>query len=375
VGLVGKRKVRAVSEGCIRDVFIKHFGKPVEEFESFKRATEGYSKVNYCCARRVLPFYFLFLDQNPDQVIECRKRDLVSDDVTENERYERRTTAYLKDMLSKGLAGRTVSSHLGRIQGFYKNNARRLRLNMGRLKIPKGRKRRKYSPSNEEVRLLFNKADCARDKLIVALMYQNGPAPVDASLLCCGDYPLEPWIYFERSRSKTGEVWHSVSMPDVCECLRAYLNVRGAYQASDSLFFSREGVLDAAGISQVVHGLIGSVSELKAISGFKPTSLRDAFEDALVDAEVYSKVKEALMGHVSSIEHEYGGHNKVISHLVEAMKKAYPLLCLNDSNKVDSALVGLTKEDVELFKEMKKELPLLREVRDLLKSRDDGKIE
>lgn len=24
---MGKRKVRAVSEGCIRDVFIKHFGK------------------------------------------------------------------------------------------------------------------------------------------------------------------------------------------------------------------------------------------------------------------------------------------------------------------------------------------------------------
>ena len=180
---MSKRKPRALIVGCIRDSFIKRFGKPIEEFDAFKRASEGYSRVNYCTARRVLPYYFLFLDQDPDQVIEDRKRDLISEDVTENERFERQTAAYLKGLLERGLAGRTVTSHLGRIQGFYKNNARRLRLNMGHLKIPKARKRRKYSPSNEEVHMLFNKADCARDKLVIALMYQNGPAPIDVSLL------------------------------------------------------------------------------------------------------------------------------------------------------------------------------------------------
>jgi site-specific recombinase XerD len=386
---LGKRKPREVSEGSIRDQFIKHFGKPIEEFDSFKRASEGYTKGNYSAFRRVLPYYFLFLDQTPDQVIECRKRDLVSEDVTDNEQYERRTAAYLKGMLADGLAGRTVSTHLGRIQGFYKNNARRLRLNMGHLKIPKGRKRRKYSPSNEEVRLLFSKADCARDKLIVALMYQNGPTPIDVSALCCGDYPVEPWVYFERSRSKTGEVWHSVSMPDVCECLKAYLNVRGNYKPTDPLFFSREGFLDAGGISQVVHGLIGSIPELKAISGLKPTSLRDAFEDALVDAEIYHKVKEALMAHSSGIEQEYGGHNKMVSHLVAAMKKVYPLLCLNDLNRVSGSVAGFSPEELEKLKAVLSRYDEVMTIADLVKNgklmhvddpelikrlRDEGKI-
>lgn len=263
---------------------------------------------------------------------------------------------------------------MGRIQGFFSNNGRRLSLDLPRLKLSKARKTRKYSPSNDDVRLLVGKADCARDKLIVALMYQNGPAPVDASLLCCGDYPVEPWVYFERSRSKTGEVWRGISTPDVCEYLKTYLNVRGNYKASDPLFVGREGTLDSEALSQIVHLLIVKAN-LAKISGFKPTSLRDAFEDALVDAEIYHKVKEALMAHSSSIEHEYGGHNKMVTRLVEAMKKAYPLLCLNDANKADAALAGLTKEDIEIFKEIKKELPLLREVRDLLKSKDDGKIE
>ena len=86
-------------------------GNQFEELDTFKRATEGYSKTNYCTARRVLPHYFLFLDQTPDQVIEIRKRDLISDDVTENERYERRDSCLLEgNAWVRILAGRTVTS-------------------------------------------------------------------------------------------------------------------------------------------------------------------------------------------------------------------------------------------------------------------------
>jgi hypothetical protein len=71
---------------------------------------------------------------------------------------------------------------------------------------------------------------------------------------------------------------------------------------------------------------------LYSIPGIKPTSLRDAFEDALADAETYHKTKETLMGHTSTIEHHYGSHNKMVSGLIEAMKKVYPLICLNEAN-------------------------------------------
>jgi hypothetical protein len=182
--------------------------------------------------------------------------------------------------------------------------------------------------------------------LIVALMYQNGQAPVDVSLLCCGDYPSEPWTYFERSRSKTGEVWRGVSTPDVCEFLKAYLNVRGVSASDKPLFVGRFGPLDSEGISEIVHKLIRAVPELSEIDGLKPTSLRDAFEDALVDAETYHKVKEALMAHSSGIEQEYGGHKQMVSKLTEAMKKAYPLLCLNDALRNGKA-INLTEVDAE----------------------------
>ena len=291
---------------CIRDLFVKHFGKSIEEYESFKNATQGLKNSTYTSYRRMLPHYFLFIDQDPDSVIKQRKLDLVSEDDTQAERYERLTASYVKNLVDRGLAGNFVTNHLSRVQGFYSNNGRRLGLMMRKLKISKARRTHKFSPNNEEARSLFAVADCARDKLIVALMYQNGPAPIDVSLLCCGDYPVEPWAYFERSRSKTGEVWHGVSVPDVCECLKAYLNVRGKYKPEDRLFIGREGALNGKGVSSIVRELIVKAG-FGSVKGFKPTSLRDAFEDALVDAETYHKTKEALVGHVSNISRNMAG--------------------------------------------------------------------
>ncbi len=358
---------RNVKDGCIRDLFVKHFGKPIEEYESFKHATEGLKNSTYTSYRRMLPHFFLFIDEDPDSVIKQRKLDLLIEDDTQGERYERLTASYVKFLVDRGLAGNFVTNHLSRVQGFFSNNGRRIGLMMRKLKIPKARRSHKFSPNNEEVRGLFAVADCARDKLVVALMYQNGPLPVDVSLLCCGDYPSEPWIYFERSRSKTGEVWHGVSTPDVCECLKAYLKVRGKYKSEDLLFIGREGALKGKGVSSIVRDLIVKAG-FGSVKGFKPTSLRDAFEDALVDAETYHKTKEALVGHVSKIEQEYGGYNKMVSHLVEAMKKTYPLLCLNDLNRVSGEVAGFSLQELEKLKAVLGRYDEVMTIADLVKN-------
>jgi hypothetical protein len=94
---------------------------------------------------------------------------------------------------------------------------------------------------------------------------------------------------------------------------------------------------------------------LNGNNGFKPTSLRDALEDALVEANVNHKIKEALMGHVSDIEHEYGGHNKLIINVVEAMKKAYPLLSLNGLTRI-STDQHVSKEEFESMKQRLQEM-------------------
>ena len=311
-----------------RRQFQQKFGKPIEEYDSIKRAVEGIRDVTRQNYYRVLPGYFLFLNEDPDKVIEQRRKDIGSKNYEQAENYERKTMAFANTLLAKGHSGRGVQGVIGRIQGFFANNSRRYSLDMRRLKLPKARKVQKYSPTNEEIRHLYTMADGSRDRLIVAIMYHNGLAPVDVSCLNVGDLPLEEWAYYEKSRSKTGEIFRAVVTPDIAFELKTYLKIRGTPQKGEPLFTGRQGQLDNQAISGLISELIEK-SGLNGNSGFKPTSLRDAFEDAMVEANVNHKIKEALMGHVSSIEHEYGGLNKLVINVVEAMKKAYPFLALN----------------------------------------------
>jgi integrase len=353
-----------------RQQFQQIFGRPIEEYDSVKRAVESVREVTRQNYYRTLPGYFLFLNENPDQVIEQRRKDIGDKNYEQAENYERKTMAYANTLLSKGHSGRGVQGFIGRIQGFFANNSRRYSLDMRRLKLPKARKVQKYSPTNEELRHLYTIADCSRDRLIVALMYQNGLAPVDVSLLNVGDLPSEEWAYYEKSRSKTGEIFRSVVTPDMAYELETYLKIRGNPSKGEPLFVGRQGPLDNQAISGIISELIEK-SGLNGNNGFKPTSLRDALEDALVEANVNHKIKEALMGHVSNIEHEYGGHNKLIVNVTEAMKKAYPLLSLNGLTRVSSES-QVSKEE---FESMKKQYEgRMKELQDKLEL-VDGKIE
>jgi len=167
-------------------------------------------------------------------------------------------------------------------------------------------------------------------------------------LLNVGDLPVEEWAYYEKSRSKTGEIFRSVVTPDIAYELKTYLKIRGTPSKGEPLFVGRQGPLDNQAISAILSELIEK-SGLGGNNGFKPTSLRDALEDALVEANVNHKIKEALMGHVSNIEHEYGGQNNLIVNVVEAMKKTYPFLTLNGLTRVSTGQ-HVPKEEFEAMK-------------------------
>lgn len=321
------KEIRTTAE---RHKFKDRFGKDISEYETFKTATEGLKTSTVYCYIKNLPGFFLFLDMDPDQAIEQRKKDITTDE----EFFERKTAAYIKQFLDTGRTG-AARLRRNRILGFFSNNGKRLALDLrNRARVPKGRRRKKYSPTNDEVRKLLSHADTARDKLIIILTYQSGALPIDISNLCNGDIPLTEWEYVERSRSKSGETWRIVTTPDIVQALKAYLTVRGNMTIGEPLFVGREGPLGNRGISQIVEGIIEKAG-FSGNQGFVPKCLRDGFEDALVDAEIYKKVKEALMGHTADIENEYGSYNKMKQRLVEAVQKVYPLLCVNEYNLAD----------------------------------------
>ncbi|MDR1993149.1 MAG: hypothetical protein LBQ98_06625, partial [Nitrososphaerota archaeon] len=312
--------VRVKKEETINYQFTQKFGKPIEEFDTIKNAVETLNNSTKNSYYLQLPRFFLFLNQNPDEVIASRKQHIKNDDETQDY-YERKVRAY-KKQIEETRTGRTTASIIGRIQGFFANNSSRYRLDLGTMKYNKARKVEKYSPDNSICRELYSFADNCRDKLIVALAYQCGLAPIDIINIDCHKIPSEPYKYFEGSRSKTGEIWHGVSTPEIVQEYSAYKKIRGEPKNGEPFFMGREGTLDSAGISQIISTIIKKAG-YEDIAGFKPTALRDAFEDALMDAELPSKIKEAMMGHSGGIEAQYGGHKQFVRRMEEAMQKAY----------------------------------------------------
>lgn len=344
-----------------KELFTAHFGKQITEYDAFKRAVEGKKPGTISNYFKYITRFCLFLDENPDIIIEKRKKDITCNDPVQVEHYERKVKSFISSLVEQDIV---VSAPLGVIHGFFTNNGRRLALDLGQLKYPKARKKRKYSPSVEDVRLLNSHVDNVRDHFIVAVAFQNGALPVDVSSLNIGDYPVEAWQYFERSRSKTGETWRGVSTPDVCEYLQTYMVIRKG-KTGEPLLLGREGNrLGSEDISQVIRVAIKKAG-LDKINGFIPKCLRDGFEDALVDCDINRKVKEALMGHCVNIEHEYGGFNRMVERLVEAVKKVYPSICLNETN-LQTSLSVFNTEQTEKLKTLLDNYPVFMRMAEML---------
>src|SRR3990170_6023325 len=87
--------------------FLQRFGKDISEFDSIKRATENLAVSTRGAYLHDLPSYFLFLDEDPDYVINQRKQDVLGDNPENIERYEKKTNAYLRFLIDeKHYAGR-----------------------------------------------------------------------------------------------------------------------------------------------------------------------------------------------------------------------------------------------------------------------------
>ncbi|MDR0471548.1 MAG: hypothetical protein LBH79_07505 [Nitrososphaerota archaeon] len=319
--------------------FEQQFGKPFDEFTTVKNATEMLSMVTKKNYGYDLPRFFMWLNENPDQVIANRKMQLKAGDET-SDHYERKVRAY-KKILEEELTGRGVASRIGRIQGFFSNNSKHFSLDLGKMNYNKARRVAKYSPDNLECREIYSFCESPRDRLIFALAYQYGLAPVDIAENDWSKLPIEPFKYYEGCRSKTGQIWRCVTTPEIVQEFLAYKKIRGdpgnSGFHSEPFFKSREGFLDAAGISQVLTTLIKKAG-YGDIVGFKPTSLRDGLEDAMVDAGLPTKVKEAMMGHAGGIEHQYGGQKKLEQRFVEAMQRLYPFISLTKTATMGGGL-------------------------------------
>ena len=99
----------------------------------------------------------------------------------------------LKNRQGKRYASNSVKGFLKAPASFFRHNGYRLMLEIGYWTdiepAPREKVLRKWVPSNEEIRLIYKRAESYRDKALLLVLYQSGFSPIDVSALRIEHFP------------------------------------------------------------------------------------------------------------------------------------------------------------------------------------------
>ena len=278
------------------------------------------------------------LKMSPTEIIEKRKRDLKSDDPEEFSFFERMVIRFKNALSEHHYDKDTILSILGRVQSFFAHNWMKLNFPRGALKVEeseviKHHRRQKWIPTNIDIRLMYDVADL-EDRALLLVLYQLGLSPIDASKLRIEQLPINEetsetdFIYFELLREKTGVLTRTALNPELIHDLKALLRSRGWPKEGWVFESSKGNRLEVQYINERMKNLVRKALGEEKAKVFKAKNLRDAFNEALLEANLNGELKDCLFGHVrKGAKEHYSVSRKAI---VEAYKKVFPLISINE---------------------------------------------
>jgi len=248
--------------------------------------------------------------KTPSEIVEARRKDLQSQDPKTQRRFEALGIEFMHFLERQNLRYNSIKSYLRTMESFFSRHY--LNLKYARRELDpevseKDKIIREWTPSNEDVRLLYRLCKTARDRALLLTLYQSGFSEVDALSLKIQDLDLYDsngnWklalnedLYICKRREKTNSVQKTMISREALEEIRIYLQSRG---------FPKEGYLfETQKNEPMTIRALNDMFKALVESGFKGRSsewqtpkLRDAFMNALLKAQVTQEVKDVMVGH------------------------------------------------------------------------------
>jgi len=138
-------------------------------------------------------------------------------------------------------------------------------------------------------------------------MYQNGLAPIDVSELRIEHLPVEPgmpeeFVFFQLWREKTDVPVFTCLSPEIVHDLKLMLRLEGCPKRG--FLFHTSSVDEGGEFTRLREDVLSArIKEMAKILGperyddFQSKDLRDAFNVALLEADLKDEIKDVLMGH------------------------------------------------------------------------------
>src|SRR3972149_1415009 len=332
--------------------------KPKAEWEKDVYAIEWLSKVgertqkNY---RERYPKWLNFIQMSPTEQFQKRIKDLQSTNPKERGFFEDKTVEFKNLLITQNLRASSVTCTLTPVLSFFSAHRVKLNFKRGELKVEERKEDKvvtEWIPENAQVKQIYQHGD-VRDRALLLCLYQSGFSETDVSCLnvedlpeidkCEGHYPIT------MHRDKTGILQRTCISEECVHDIKAMLQERGNPKEG-ALFMSQKGErLTTRFINDAIKAMVVKTYGQEQADKFKTKSLRDAYNDALLRANLTQEIKDTLFGHMRSGAKERYAISQAT--IIDAFNKAFQYLSVNHGTQARKD-IDVMRQQVAETKEM-----------------------
>jgi site-specific recombinase XerD len=311
--------------------------KPKAEWESEPYVIEWLNKVsertqkNY---RERFPKWLRFINMTPTEQFKKRIKDLQSENPKERGFFEDKTVEFKNLLITQNLKAASVMCTLTPVLSFFSAHRVPLRFKRKELKVEERKEDKvitEWIPENSQVKQIYQHGT-VRDRAILLTLYQSGFSETDVSCLSIEDLPN---IYtcdtahypITLHRDKTGVLQRTCLSEEAVHDIKAMLTER-QNPTKGALFISQKGErLTTRFINDIIKTMVEKTYGTEQTEKFKTKSLRDAYNDALLRANLTQEIKDTLFGHTrQGAKEKYAISQTTI---LDAYNKAFQFLSVN----------------------------------------------
>jgi len=310
--------------------------------------------------RERYPKWLAFIGISPTEQFKKRCKDLQSDNPKERGFFEDKVVEYKNILVAQKLGAETIHGRLTPIQSFFSAHRVPLRFKRRELAVdvrPEDKVIKEWIPDNQQAKQIYQHGS-SRDRPLFLCLYQSGFSETDVSSLsvedlpeienCEGHYPIRMY------REKTNILQRTCISEEAVHDIKEMLNERrhSGQPKPDSngrtpLFISQKGErLTVRFINDAIKSMVEKTYGKDKADEFKTKSLRDAYNDALLRANLTQEIKDTLFGH----KREGAREKYAISQatIIDAYNKAFQFLTVNHGTQA--------RKDIEVMRDQMREM-------------------
>jgi site-specific recombinase XerD len=308
------------------------------------------------------PKWLAFIGMTPAEQFKKRCLDLRSDNPKERGFFEDKVIEYKNAMVAQKLGAETIHGRITPIQSFFSAHRVPLRFKRGELSVDartEDKVIKEWIPDNQQAKQIYQHGN-TRDRPLFLCLYQSGFSETDVSSLSLEDLPdirtHEGHYQITMHREKTDILQRTCISEECVHDIKEMLNERehnGQLKPDVNgripLFISQKGErLTVRFINDAIKSMVENTYGKEEAERFKTKSLRDAYNDALLNAKppLTQEVKDTLFGHKREGAREKYAISKAT--IINAYNSAFQNLTVNHGTQA--------RKDIETMRDQMREL-------------------